>query len=107
VPGETVLIVAAVYAGAGRMSIVAIALIALLDAITGGHHRLGDRPARRAPAPRPIRPVRAAHAARVARAEEFFARHGNKIVPVARFFDGLPRPMASIAGWRACHFRDS
>ncbi len=35
VPGETVLIVAAVYAGAGRMSIVAIALIALLAAITG------------------------------------------------------------------------
>ncbi len=49
VPGETVLIAAAVYAGAGRLNIVAVGLIAVVAAIIGdnigfaiGH--LGGRP---------------------------------------------------------------
>jgi membrane protein DedA with SNARE-associated domain len=104
VPGETVLIVAAVYAGAGRMSIVAVALIALLAAITGdsigwvigrhGGHRLLARYGRYVLLTPP----------RVARAEEFFARHGNKIVPVARFFDGLRQANGIIAGMAGMPF---
>jgi membrane protein DedA with SNARE-associated domain len=35
VPGETVMIAAAVYAGAGRLSIVAVGVIAAVPAITG------------------------------------------------------------------------
>jgi hypothetical protein len=35
VPGETVMIAAAVYAGAGRLNIVAVAAIALLAAVLG------------------------------------------------------------------------
>jgi membrane protein DedA with SNARE-associated domain len=104
VPGETVLIVSAVYAGAGRMSIVAVALIALLAAITGdsigwvigrhGGHRLLARYGRYVLLTPP----------RVARAEEFFARHGNKIVPVARFFDGLRQANGIIAGMAGMPF---
>jgi membrane protein DedA with SNARE-associated domain len=41
---------------------------------------------------------------RVARAEEFFARHGNKIVPVARFFDGLRQANGIIAGMAGMPF---
>ncbi|HEY4462804.1 MAG TPA: DedA family protein [Streptosporangiaceae bacterium] len=104
VPGETVMIVAAVYAGAGRMSIVAVALIALAAAITGdsigwvigryGGHRLLARYGRYVLLTPP----------RVARAEEFFARHGNKIVPVARFFDGLRQANGIIAGMAGMPF---
>jgi membrane protein DedA with SNARE-associated domain len=98
VPGETVMIAAAVYAGAGRMNIVAVAIIALVAAITGdsigwaigryGGHRLVARFGRYVL----LTP------ARVARAEDFFKRHGNKIVPVARFFDGLRQANGIIAG---------
>jgi membrane protein DedA with SNARE-associated domain len=98
VPGETVMIAAAVYAGAGRMNIVAVAVIALAAAITGdsigwvigryGGHRLLARFGRYVLLTPP----------RVARAEEFFARHGTKIVPVARFFDGLRQANGIIAG---------
>lgn len=98
VPGETVLIVASVYAGAGRLNIVAVAIIALVAAIVGdsigwvigryGGHRLLARYGRYVLLTPP----------RVARAEEFFARHGNKIVPVARFFDGLRQANGIIAG---------
>src|SRR5260370_33847263 len=35
VPGETILIAAAVYAGAGRLNIVAVGLIAVLAAVAG------------------------------------------------------------------------
>ena len=35
VPGETILIAAAVYAGAGRLNIVAVGLIAILGAVVG------------------------------------------------------------------------
>jgi membrane protein DedA with SNARE-associated domain len=98
VPGEAVMIAAAVYAGAGRMNIVAVAVIALIAAITGdsigwvighsGGHRLIARFGRYVLLTPP----------RVARAEEFFARHGTKIVPVARFFDGLRQVNGIIAG---------
>lgn len=98
VPGETVMIAAAVYAGAGRMNIVAVAVTALVAAITGdnigwligrhGGHRLVARFGRYVL----LTP------ARMARAEEFFARHGTKIVPVARFVDGLRQANGIIAG---------
>ena len=36
VPGETILIAAAVYAGAGRLNIVAVGLVAIVAAVVGG-----------------------------------------------------------------------
>lgn len=98
VPGETVMVAAAVYAGTGHLNIVAVAVIAFAAAITGdsigwligrhGGHRLLARFGRYVLLP--------PH--RVARAEEFFTRHGGTIVPVARFFGGLRQANGIIAG---------
>jgi membrane protein DedA with SNARE-associated domain len=98
VPGETVLIAAAVYAGAGQLNVVAVAVIAFLAAVCGdnigyavgryGGHRLVTRYGRYVL----LTP------ARVARAEAFFTRHGGKVVTVARFVEGLRQANGIIAG---------
>ncbi|WP_345701076.1 DedA family protein [Kitasatospora terrestris] len=98
VPGQTVLVLAAVYAGTGRMSIAAVVAIAVVAAVvgnslgyligrTGGHafvHRWG-RYVRLTPE-------------RMAKAERFFDRHGAKVVTGARFVDGLRQTNGIIAG---------
>jgi membrane protein DedA with SNARE-associated domain len=98
VPGETILIASAVYAGAGRLNFVAVVLIAVVAAILGdnvgyvigryGGHRLVDRYGKYVL----LTPER------VRKAEEFFRRHGGKIVVVARFVDGLRQANGIIAG---------
>ncbi|MGW1158704.1 DedA family protein [Streptomyces sp. NPDC002513] len=98
VPGETILIVAAVYAGAGRLNLVLVAVLAFLAAVLGdnvgyaigrfGGHGAVERYGRYVL----LTP------ARVARAEAFFARHGGKIVFVARFIEGLRQANGIIAG---------
>ena len=50
VPGETVLILAAVYAGTGRLNIVLVGVARLLWRGAGRQHRVRDRPLRRASA---------------------------------------------------------
>ncbi|MEU9451200.1 DedA family protein [Streptomyces sp. NPDC048277] len=98
VPGETVLIAAAVYAGAGQLNVVAVAVVAFLAAVCGdnigyaigrfGGHRLVTRYGRYVL----LTP------ARVARAEAFFTRHGGKVVTVARFVEGLRQANGIVAG---------
>jgi membrane protein DedA with SNARE-associated domain len=98
VPGETVMIAAAVYAGAGRSDLIAVAVTALIAAVAGdnvgyaigrfGGHRLVARWGRYV----------LLTGARVAKAEAFFARHGGKIVTVARFIEGLRQANGIIAG---------
>ncbi|MFF3512619.1 DedA family protein [Streptomyces sp. NPDC002573] len=98
VPGETILIVAAVYAGAGRLNLILVAVIAFVAAVAGdnvgyaigrfGGHRMVERYGRYVL----LTP------ARVAKAEAFFARHGSKIVAVARFVEGLRQANGIIAG---------
>ncbi|MBW8795107.1 MAG: DedA family protein [Streptomyces sp.] len=97
-PGETILIAAGVYAGAGQLNIVAVAVIAFAAAVIGdnigyliGHtggrafvHRWGRYVF--------LTPER------FRRAEEFFTRHGGKIVVVARFVEGLRQVNGIIAG---------
>lgn len=97
-PGETILIAAGIYAGAGRLNIVAVACIAFTAAVVGdnlgyliGHtggrafvHRWGRYVL--------LTPQRF-HVA-----EEFFTRHGGKIVTVARFIEGLRQLNGIIAG---------
>lgn len=97
-PGETVLIAAAVYAGAGRLNVFAVAAIAVVAAVCGdnigyaigryGGHRLVNRYGRYVL----LTP------ARVARAEAFFLRHGGWIITVARFVEGLRQANGIIAG---------
>ncbi|MGB9279995.1 MAG: DedA family protein [Pseudonocardiaceae bacterium] len=105
VPGETVLIAAAVYAGAGRLNIIAVALIAVAAAVIGdnigyaigrfGGRRLVERFGRYLL----ITPQR------LDTAERFFSRHGGKVVTIARFVEGLRQANGIIAGTTEMRWR--
>jgi membrane protein DedA with SNARE-associated domain len=104
VPGETVLIVAAIYAGTGRLSIWLVALIAFLAAILGdnvgfaiGH--FGGRPlAERYGKYIFLTPER------LDRTASFFDRHGGKVIVIARFVEGLRQANGIIAGITGMHW---
>ena len=98
VPGETILIAAAVYAGAGRLNVVIVAVVAVVAAIVGdnigfaiGH--FGGR----ALALRWGRYVFLT-AERLDKAQGFFERQGGKVVTIARFVEGLRQANGIIAG---------
>jgi membrane protein DedA with SNARE-associated domain len=98
VPGETVLIAAAVYAGAGRLNIVVVALIALAAAVLGDNigyliGRLGGRPL----VERYGRYIMLT-SERIEKATAFFERQGPKIVTIARFIEGLRQANGIISG---------
>jgi membrane protein DedA with SNARE-associated domain len=104
VPGETTLILAAVYAGAGRLSIWLVGLIGFGAAVLGdnigfaighfGGRRLVERWGRYIF----LTPER------LNRATEFFERHGGKIVSIARFIEGLRQANGIIAGITGMHW---
>jgi membrane protein DedA with SNARE-associated domain len=97
-PGQSLMVAAAIYAGAGRLNIFAVAAIAFVAAVLGdnigfwigarGGRRLVHRWGRYVF----ITPER------LDKAEAFFARRGNRIVVVARFIDGLRQFNGIIAG---------
>jgi membrane protein DedA with SNARE-associated domain len=98
VPGETVLILGAVYAGAGRLNVVLVALLAFVGAVIGdnlgfaiGH--FGGRPL----AERYGRYIFLTRE-RLDKATAFFDRHGGKIIVIARFVEGLRQANGIIAG---------
>ncbi len=98
VPGETALIAASVYAGAGRLNVVAVGVIGFTAAVTGdnigfaiGHY--GGR----ALVLRWGRYVRLTEE-RLDKAEAFFDHHGAWIITVARFIEGLRQVNGIIAG---------
>jgi membrane protein DedA with SNARE-associated domain len=97
-PGETVLIAASLYAGAGRLNIVAVGLTGFVAAVLGDNvgYAIG-RFGGRALVLRFGRYVRLTEE-RLDRAESFFARHGGKIITVARFIEGLRQANGIIAG---------
>ncbi|MGW4892921.1 DedA family protein [Kitasatospora sp. NPDC004240] len=97
-PGQTILVLAAVYAGAGHLSLAAVVTIAFVAAVVGdclGY--LIGRTGGRAFVHRWGRYVLLTPA-RMERADGFFARHGGKVVTVARFVDGLRQTNGIIAG---------
>ena len=104
VPGETVLIIAAVYAGTGRLSIWLVALIGFLAAILGdnvgfaiGH--FGGRPlAERYGKYIFLTPER------LDKTADFFDRHGGKVIVIARFVEGLRQANGIIAGITGMHW---
>ncbi|MGH9105028.1 MAG: DedA family protein [Acidimicrobiales bacterium] len=98
VPGETVLIAAAVYAGAGRLNIVAVAGLAFVAAVVGDNigYAIGHFGGREL-ALRWGRYVFITRE-RLDHAEGFFRRHGGKVVTVARFIEGLRQANGIIAG---------
>jgi membrane protein DedA with SNARE-associated domain len=98
VPGQTILVLASVYAGTGRMSLAGVMAIAVTAAFlgqalgyligrTGGHAFVGRWGRYVLVTPE-----------RLAKAESFFARYGGRIVVVARFVDGLRQLNGIIAG---------
>lgn len=97
-PGETVLIAAAVYAGAGRLNLAVVVVVGVLAAIAGDNvgYAIGRYGGRRLVG-RYGRYV-GLTATRVQAAERFFTRHGGKIIVVARFVEGLRQANGIIAG---------
>ncbi len=98
VPGETMLIAAAVYAGSGRLNIVGVGLIAVLAAVVGDNigYAIGFFGGR-ALVLRYGKYVLLT-GERLEKAEGFFARNGGKVVVVARFIEGLRQANGIIAG---------
>ncbi|MEV6347091.1 DedA family protein [Actinoplanes sp. NPDC051851] len=97
-PGQTIMVAASIYAGAGRMNIFVVAVISFVAAVIGDNigYWIGLRGGRKA-----------VHRwgkyifvtpARLERAEQFFARRGNGIIVIARFIDGLRQLNGVIAG---------
>src|SRR3984893_7249248 len=98
VPGETVLILAAVYAGTGRLNIVLVSVFGFCGAVVGdnigfaighfGGRQLVERYGRYVF----LTP------ARLDKATSFFERHGGNVIMVARFVEGLRQANGIIAG---------
>src|SRR5260370_4081178 len=105
VPGETILIAGAIYAGAGRLNIVAVGVVGFVAAIIGdnigfaiGH--FGGR----ALALRYGKYVFLTEE-RLDRAERFFDQHGGQVITIARFIEGLRQANGIIAGISGMHWR--
>jgi membrane protein DedA with SNARE-associated domain len=104
VPGETVLIAGAVFAGSGRLNVVAVGVVGFAAALLGdnigyaigrfGGRALVDRWGRYVF----LTPER------VDKAEAFFNRHGGKIIVLARFIEGLRQANGIIAGISGMHW---
>jgi membrane protein DedA with SNARE-associated domain len=98
------LILAAVYAGAGRLSVWLVGLIGFAAAVTGdnigfaighfGGRALVERFGR----------YIFLTSERLDKATAFFERHGGKIVVVARFVEGLRQANGIIAGISGMHW---
>ena len=104
VPGETILIMGAVYAGTGRLNILLVGLIGFIAAVTGDNigfaigHFGGRRLVERFGRYILLTPER------LDKATGFFERQGGKIVAVARFIEGLRQANGIIAGISGMHW---
>lgn len=104
-PGETVIIAASIYAGAGTLNIWAVAVVAFTAAVLGDNigfligHRGGRALVERYGRYIGVTPKR------FATAEDFFLRHGHWIVFVARFVEGLRQLNGIIAGTSGMRWR--
>jgi membrane protein DedA with SNARE-associated domain len=103
-PGETILIAGAIFAGAGRINVVALGVVAFLAAVTGdnigfaiGH--FGGR----ALALRFGKYVFLTEE-RLDKAEAFFDRRGSIVITFARFVEGLRQANGIIAGITGMHW---
>ncbi len=104
VPGETILIAGAIYAGAGRLNVVTVGVVALLAAIIGDNigfaigHFGGRALALRWGKYVFLTPER------LDKAEAFFDRRGAILITFARFVEGLRQANGIIAGITGMHW---
>lgn len=103
-PGETMLIAAALYAGTGGLNIYLVGLIAFAAALAGDNvgyaiGRFGGRELIER-----FGKYVMLTAERLDKAEAFFGRNGGKIVVVARFIEGLRQLNGIIAGVVEMHW---
>lgn len=97
-PGQTILLAAGVYAGAGQLDILWVAVLGFLAATGGDNigYAIGHFGGR-ALVLRFGRYV-GLNDERLNKMEVFFRHHGGKIVPFARFIDGLRQANGIVAG---------
>lgn len=98
VPGETVLLAAAFYAGFGQLNIILVIIVGIIAAILGdnigfaignhGGHPLVERYGKYV----------FLSSERLKKAEDFFNKYGGRVVIIARFVDGLRQVNGIIAG---------
>ena len=104
VPGETMLILGAVYAGTGRLSLPLVAGLGFLGAVAGDNlgfaigHFGGRRLVERYGHYIFLTPER------LDKTTRFFDRQGGKIIVVARFVEGLRQANGIIAGTSGMHW---
>jgi membrane protein DedA with SNARE-associated domain len=104
VPGETILILGAVYAGTGRLNVILVGVLAFIAAVVGDNigfavgHFGGRRLVERWGKYILLTPER------LDKATGFFERHGGKVVTVARFIEGLRQANGIIAGISGMHW---
>jgi membrane protein DedA with SNARE-associated domain len=105
IPGETILVAAALYAGTGRLNVVAVGVVALVCSIAGSclGYVIGSRGGRPLIA-RVGRRVRLTEE-RLTRLEDFVNRRGVPLIIVARFIDGLRQLSGLIAGFSEMTWR--
>ena len=104
VPGETMLIAASLYAGAGHLNVFLVGIVGFVAAVAGdnvgfaighfGGRELVERYGKWV----------LLTGDRLDRAEKFFERHGGKIVTIARFIEGLRQLNGIIAGIVGMHW---
>ena len=98
VPGETVLLTAAFFAGFGQLNIILVIIIGIVSAVLGdnlgfvigsyGGHPLVERYGKYVFLSK----------SRLKRSEEFFSKYGGRVVVIARFIDGLRQINGIVAG---------
>jgi membrane protein DedA with SNARE-associated domain len=104
VPGETILILGAVFAGAGRLNVWLVGLIGFLAAVAGDNigfaigHFGGRALVERFGRYIFLTPER------LDKTTDFFERHGGWIIVVARFIEGLRQANGIIAGTTGMHW---
>ena len=103
-PGETMLIAASLYAGAGHLNVFVVGIVAFFAAVAGdnvgyvigrfGGRELVERYGK----------FVLLTGERLERAEKFFDRYGGRIVVIARFVEGLRQLNGIIAGVAGMHW---
>ncbi len=109
-PGQTILIVAGVYAASGQLSLAAVIVCGILAAVVGDNigYAIGHFGGR----PLVLRYGRYVFLTepRLQHVESFFGRRGSIVVPIARFIDGLRQfngvvaALAQMRWWRFCGY---